>query len=653
MKKSSHIIFFIAFYLACLQGRAQKQDWQLNEITRQYLAAQTDTGKLSLAFQIANGYRFSNIDSSLHYADVGIAMAEKLELPAERAKLLSLKGATLLESGRLPESLASQFEALRISEEYKDSSVQAFALNRIGNTYMELGDYRKANEYYFRSMALFELLRDTGMYHNEMSNIGNIYELMQMPDSALYYQEIVHPHSVRSTDRTSYTVAEVMFRMGNAHKARGHLTEALKYYKQGINEALFDNDIRNLTMNNLFLAKLYWEMNEPDSTRKYALEAIKTGKVIYFRKGVYEASTLISELYKKDQKYDSAYSYLKMAMAEKDSLTGSSQIQQLQRILLSEQERERENEATRIAQQNRLKQYALMAGIALFLVIAFILYRNNKNKVRANKVLETALSDLKATQSQLIQSEKMASLGELTAGIAHEIQNPLNFVNNFAEVNSELITELQEELDKGNTMEAKAIATSIDENEKKIISHGKRADAIVKGMLQHSRKSSGKKELTDINALADEYLRLAFHGLRAKDKSFNASMQMDFDDQVGQVRVVRQDIGRVILNLITNAFYAANERKKQVQEGFIPMVCVSTRKQDGKIEISIKDNGMGIPAAVRDKIFQPFFTTKPTGQGTGLGLSMSYDIVTKGHAGELTMQTKEGEGTEFIIKLPA
>lgn len=278
--------------------------------------------------------------------------------------------------------------------------------------------------------------------------------------------------------------------------------------------------------------------------------------------------------------------------------------------------------------------------------------RGRERELKQAKEIEKAYTELKATQSQLIQSEKMASLGELTAGIAHEIQNPLNFVNNFAEVNSELISEMKEELSNGNIDEAKKIADNIDENEKKIIFHGKRADGIVKGMLQHSRSSSGVKEPTDINALADEYLRLAYHGLRAKDKSFNASMKTEFDESIGNTNVVPQDMGRVILNLITNAFYAVTERKKHGEVGYEPTVTVSTHKNTNKIEIRVKDNGNGIPQKVLDKIFQPFFTTKPAGEGTGLGLSMSYDIVTKTHNGEIKVETQAGVGTEFIIIIP-
>jgi len=263
--------------------------------------------------------------------------------------------------------------------------------------------------------------------------------------------------------------------------------------------------------------------------------------------------------------------------------------------------------------------------------------------------LKQSLENLKSTQAQLIQQEKMASLGELTAGIAHEIQNPLNFLNNFSEVNIELIDELQSELKAGNTEDVFAISNDIKDNEQKILHHAKRADAIVKGMLQHSRTSTGAKEPTDINALVDEYLRLSYHGLHAKDKTVNAILQTDFDNSIGRINIVPQDIGRVFLNLFNNAFYAVSEKKKQAANE--PTVSVSTKKVDNKILISVKDNGICIPQKVVDKIFQPFFTTKPTGQGTGLGLSLSYDII-KAHGGEIKVESKEGEGAEFIVQLP-
>jgi signal transduction histidine kinase len=294
----------------------------------------------------------------------------------------------------------------------------------------------------------------------------------------------------------------------------------------------------------------------------------------------------------------------------------------------------------------------LVQSIADAFSTAYARYEDFNKLESAKQQVEKTLVDLKQAQTQLIQSEKMASLGELTAGIAHEIQNPLNFVNNFSEVNAELIEELKNELKSGKNDEAILIADDIRDNEQKINHHGKRADAIVKGMLQHSRISTGQKEATNINTLADEYLRLAYHGMRAKDIFFNVAIKTDFDETIEKITIVPQDIGRVILNLITNAFYAVNEKKKQQPDGYEPTICVGTKMVSGKFEIKLSYNGNGISQQVLDKIFQPFFTTKPTGQGTGLGLSLSYDII-KAHGGELKVETREGNGSDFVIHLPA
>jgi signal transduction histidine kinase len=363
---------------------------------------------------------------------------------------------------------------------------------------------------------------------------------------------------------------------------------------------------------------------------------------------------------------------------------------QLQSMTFNEQLRQQELQQ-QLAQanlvfRNRLNIYFLLGGLVILLIVAGGLWRRNVFKQRSYALLqrqkqetdvqrakaENALQELKSTQAQLIQSEKMASLGELTAGIAHEIQNPLNFVNNFSDVNTELIDEIKTErlkpkAERDDQLEDE-ILNDIKENEQKINYHGKRADSIVKGMLQHSRASTGQKEPTDINKLADEYLRLSYHGTHAKDKSFNAEFKTDFDESIGKINVVPQDIGRVLLNLLNNAFYAVNEKSKkpgslQPNEGstYVPTVTIVTKKLHDKIEIKVKDNGNGIPQNIIDKIFQPFFTTKPTGQGTGLGLSLAYDIV-RAHGGEIKVETKvdegnpdtfgKGEGSVFIVQLP-
>jgi signal transduction histidine kinase len=364
-------------------------------------------------------------------------------------------------------------------------------------------------------------------------------------------------------------------------------------------------------------------------------------------------------MYKGLNERDSAFKYMEHMLAANEKTASLEKVRQFQNADYSQQLQQQAVEAAKIRYRNKVRTYGFLAGIVVLMLIAAILWHNNQHRKNAYAILqqqkaktEQALQDLKATQSQLIQKEKMASLGELTAGIAHEIQNPLNFVNNFSEVSEELCDEIEQEARTGNTQEIISITADLKQNLKKISHHGKRADSIVKGMLQHSRINSGEKQLTDINALADEYLRLAYHGLRAKDKNFNANLITDFNHNIGKVEVVPQELGRVLLNLFNNAFYATQQKKSQLNGQYQPEVRVSTGLQNGQIVIKVHDNGSGIPSAVKQKIFQPFFTTKPTGQGTGLGLSLSYDIITKGHGGELKVLTKEGEFAEFCISLP-
>ncbi len=310
-------------------------------------------------------------------------------------------------------------------------------------------------------------------------------------------------------------------------------------------------------------------------------------------------------------------------------------------------------------QRSKTLAYIFVTSVAFLLIILTIQWRNSNQKRKANKVLlqqkekvESTLTELRSAQAQLIQREKMASLGELTAGIAHEIQNPLNFVNNFSEVNSELIDELISQKSELKNAEQVELLNDILQNNEKIVLHGKRADAIVKGMLQHSKKTTGIKEPAAINSLCDEFLRLSFQALRAKDKSFDAELKTDFDESIGKISIIPQEMGRVFMNLYNNAFYAVNEKRKFAGDDYKPVVSVTTKKINDRVEIRVYDNGTGIPKNINEKIFQPFFTTKPTGQGTGLGLSLSYDIVTKEHNGTIAAESREGEGSTFIIMLP-
>ena len=609
-----------------------------------------DTNEVRRLINKAGTFRFSKPDSSLILAKDALALAQRLNYSWGECNALITLGEDWRLGGDFPQALESLFRALQISRDIDDEAVEASCLGFIGIAYADLGEYRQGLRYLFMAKELNEKLSIAIMYSFGLSNIGFAYEELNILDSALLFEEeALHIQStIKGDPRTGPLNSLILRRLGNVQNRLGNYDKAVSYYRQVIGR----NDLLNTGSSQYKIAEYFFTIkNNTDSSLYYALLSFNNGQRSFQKGAVLDASKLLAKIYKTKNQLDSANYYYETAMEIKDSLFGPEKFHKLQLLAINEQQRQQDIRQEKENFKNRIKVYVLLGIVGVFLLLAIIFYRNNRQKQRANKILEDTLTNLKATQSQLIQSEKMASLGELTAGIAHEIQNPLNFVNNFSEVNEELVKELKNEAGKGNLEEVKAIANDIAFNSEKINHHGKRADAIVKGMLQHSRTSSGQKEPTDINALAGEYLRLAYHGFRAKDKSFNADLKTDFDDSIGKISVIPQDMGRVILNLITNAFYVVDEKKKQNSNGYEPTVSVSTKKTNGKVEIKVADNGNGIPAKVLDKIFQPFFTTKPTGQGTGLGLSLSYDIV-KAHGGELKVETKEGEGSEFIIQLP-
>jgi signal transduction histidine kinase len=557
------------------------------------------------------------------------------------------------ESNSIPDTDGS-YHGQEILHEYAETQRHmGFLLGEVGNRTEQMIKYRTA-------LKIHEALKHERLIANTTFNIAEVYLATNLTDSAIILAEKSLGHYEKQN-----VPFYVKTYLGVIYNIIGEANLILKKYDLA-EEALWKaekaniqyKNLRNLVQTYLLRAEICNQKKEYDSSLKYAHKARLTAVEVGLKSFVAKTYTALATSYQALNKQDSGYYYLKLAAPLIDSLNKveKNNLIRYQNILFTENQNLQRIEQEKSATQNRIRIISLLGTLGFILLIALLLYRNNRQKQKTNKVLEATLNNLKSTQSQLIQSEKMASLGELTAGIAHEIQNPLNFVNNFSEVNKELLVEMKDEMDKGNIADAKEIANDVIANEEKINHHGKRADAIVKNMLQHSRSSNNKKEPTDINALCDEYFRLSYHGLRAKDKSFNATMKTDFDESIGNINVIPQDIGRVILNLITNAFYVVNEKKKTCQAELIeahyePTVSVSTKKVNGKVEIKVSDNGGGIPQKILDKIFQPFFTTKPTGQGTGLGLSLSYDIV-RAHGGELKVETKEGEGSEFIIQLP-
>ena len=526
----------------------------------------------------------------------------------------------------------------------------------IGIYYLQKGEYTESLKY--SNITFIEnKIGNTLTVGNTPTNIAYAKILADRMDSVSYFLDLAinDKENKKQKDYIPFALqikALYKIKTGNLGEAEILLNQCMKLIEENKIPA---NASAGTIAPDYYMALIRIKQNRLNEAIELLIKDIERLK--NFRLDILRDYKMLAELYEKTGDNAKAKNSYKTFISLQDSLQTDQNKYRSLSFETEQEMNEKELSITKLQSENKIssltKNFSL-GIVALLLLLAGVVYYRFKAKQKANKVLEDTLGNLKSTQTQLIQSEKMASLGELTAGIAHEIQNPLNFVNNFSEVNGELISELVDEVNKGNTEEVKAIANYIKDNSEKINHHGKRADAIVKGMLQHSRSSSATKEPTDINKLADEYLRLAYHGLRAKDKSFNATMKTDYDESIGNINIIPQDIGRVILNLITNAFYTVAEKKALGQaqgDNYEATVSVATKKSNGTIEISVTDNGNGIPQNVIDKIFQPFFTTKPTGQGTGLGLSMSYDIV-KAHGGELKVETKEGTNSTFIIQLP-
>ncbi|MET0638147.1 MAG: ATP-binding protein [Chitinophagaceae bacterium] len=533
-------------------------------------------------------------------------------------------------------------------------------------------DWGQSAIYYRKIINQGERLGDKVAIANAYNGMASDMELGGKIDSAIVYARIALNYAEASGDLTARIYSGGT--LGECYTDLKQYDLAIPLLRVSLALSRQVDDQFAVSWSLADFSRIYLELNQHDSARYYGHLAIKSCVAIGYTDILVWVYDYMYQSFEKTGPADSVNYYLRLYVDSKESLFNTGKTIEMQEISNQEHLRQHELQKQEEQYRSRIKTYVFVAIFLLITIIGLILYRNNRQKQKANNILQETVKELKATQAQLIHSEKMASLGELTAGIAHEIQNPLNFVNNFSEINTELIDEMKLEIDKGRMEEVKALANDIKENEQKISHHGKRADAIVKGMLQHSRSSTGKKEPTDLNKLADEYLRLAYHGLRAKDKSFNATMKADFDNSLPLINVIPQDLGRVVLNLITNAFYAVTEKSSRAgaaasgtifQDGemdrktgdfpgekYEPTVTVSTKNLGNKVEIRVSDNGNGIPEGVMDKIFQPFFTTKPTGQGTGLGLSMSYDIITKGHGGELNAETTINKGTTFIITLP-
>ena len=671
----------LIFKLMMLSLYTAAQQTNIDSLAREANIASNDTIKLVRLRTVARIYAELNPDSAFHYAEMALSLARHLNLKLDEGAALREIGYAYLNRGNYPRSLQTVLSAIAILEypesekhvlvgtfpgddelNHRKASPHAQRLSEIAFTnqiygllYANSNNYERAWQQHLLARQMAEQSGNVPLLSIVNLTMNRIYLNLKKTDSALICIQQAY-EGVMQSGYKRY-LGSVLLNMGRTYAALGKTNLAVDYYRQSLEVSKEQGYFRGVVASSLLLADYFTQSGKQDSAIQYITYAQTEARNLDAPDLLLRSYTALTRHYLNAGNNDSAVKYQALIIKINESLFNDKQAQQFQNIDFEEQMRRQQVEEAQKTLRNKWRIYSLLAGLLIFLFIAILLWRNSLHRKKANLLLskqkaelESTLSTLKATQRQLIQSEKMASLGELTAGIAHEIQNPLNFVNNFSEVNRELISEMKSGIEQGDLEAVKIIAGNIEANEEKINHHGKRADAIVKAMLQHTHTGSGVKEPTDINALCNEYLRLAYHGLRAKDKSFNAKFETHFDNNIGKINIVPQEMGRVILNLINNAFYAVSEKQRQNIPGYGATVTVATKSLNGKVEIRVTDNGNGIPGKVIDKIFQPFFTTKPTGQGTGLGLSLGYDIV-KAHGGELKVETKEGEGTEFTIIL--
>lgn len=644
----------------------------------------TDTSRVLLLADLSATYRYSHFDSVLHYAREGLQLAQSIGYSKGEGRCLSRIGIILSERGNLPQALRTNLDALRLAEKSHDLEGTARILNQTGLLYQALDDFRPALQYYFQSRAIYEK-KHTADYSQRISvltNIGSTYVGTGQLDSAAHFLQQAYALTLQSQKR-GYScwgnpLPYVLREIGLLEAAQKHPDKALSFYRRSAQAAIPENDLRSRSRAYQYIAELYAEQQQVDSSVYYARKALVVGQALPFVIGIVRNSGLLSKAFQARQQTDSALKYMRIMVTAEDSLYNPQRIKRLDAIGFAEQRRLRQLEAERTQFEARTRLYALMAGLGVLILIVMLLWRSNYLQRQANSrlqklhaqvtrqkeelttqrdLLANMLQELKTTQNQLVLREKMASLGELMAGVAHEIQQPAKTIKDLAGVSVGLCQEMRVELPEGIYITAEQemldeMLLNLSQYQNKIAEHSQRVESIVRVMLEYSNNTSGPRQLTEINTLAHDYLRLSYHDLRAKNREFDAELLAQLDPAVGSVEVVRHDLGRALICLFSNALYAVQERMRQEQDGYAPQVQLSTRRTGSEVEIKVWDNGLGIPVAARANIFEEFFTTKPIGEGTGLGLSFCHDVITRGHGGTLRVETQEGEFTEFIITLP-
>ena len=616
-----------------------------------------DTSKVNKLVLLARMYLTFEPTTAIKYAKAGDTIAEKIGYREGKIDCLSQSAFCFALIGEWVKATMNANDAIGLCQNDYPAKLLLLYNTMVINSFTK-DDQEESLNWLQKALqnSAFLAGNEFTKYPTYMQ-LGITYIALGKLDSATYCANILFQYLKKYPNAIPGLSSDYYYLSGSIALGYKNYPEAIRYYHLASDNAQA-------------LSNVFHESNQTDSAIYYALICLKSGQAAKNNIAIRNSSKILAAEYAKSNPQESN-KYFQLYIDARDTLYNVEKQKQLELIKLNEQKSVYELQKKETAVRNQYLLYSLFGILVSSVIFSFFIWRNNRFKQRVNEQLETAFKHLKSTQSQLIQSEKMASLGELTAGIAHEIQNPLNFVNNFSEVNNELVKEIKQELTIGteqlvngeiqrtisNLKNALEISNDIEANSEKINHHGKRAESIVKGMLEHSRKSSGIKEPTDINKLCDEFVRLSYHGLRAKDKDFNCEYKLDLDPNLPLVNVVSQDMGRVLLNILNNAFQACSEKsgslKLESQKDNKPLVSISTKYVASlrRCELIISDNGPGIPDSIKDKIFQPFFTTKPAGQGTGLGLSLAYDII-KAHGGEINVKSEAGHGAEFIIQLP-
>jgi two-component system, NtrC family, sensor kinase len=664
---TKNYIVWLLMSAACLispyaYGQDQKVADSLEKIYKK------DNLKDSAKFKLLADLSFnevSNLGLALQYAEELISLSRAANNSLYLSQGYFQKGNKKRISGDLSEALDAYFKCTETADKAGFTPAPAVYAG-IADIYGISKKHADAMVYYKKAIALLRPSADSIQLASVILNAGEEYRTSGIYDSALMYSN--EAKGIYEKKGYSIGTAYAIGNIGMVYAGMGKNDLAEKNINTAIPMLEKFGVYYPICEYLLSMCDVYLEKNDTTIALTYALRSLQLAEHHHLKEQIRDANLKLTVLYERDGNFEKSYKYYKDYIIYRDSINNLEAIEKMGDLSKNFEVSQKQAEVNALNQQKKLQRILLISALTIMgviIVLISILFRNYRQKQKAYMQLSKAkalteeqrdqtnkaLEKLKRAQAHLIQSEKLASLGQLTAGIAHEIQNPLNFVNNFSEVNTELITDLQEANRKKDTESVQAISEEIFSNEAKIGHHGKRADAIVKGMLLHSRSGELAQKPTDINALIDEYFRIAYHGQRAKDKSFNAELKRDFDPEAGIINIVPQEIGRVILNIVNNAFYAVTTKSKEATGSYIPTVFVSTKKTESQLFIIVKDNGTGIAPGVKEKIFHPFFTTKGPGLGIGLGLSLSYDIV-KAHGGEIIAESEVGLGSEFIITLP-